>query len=569
MIVSPVSRGSPEPNIEKSTIIWSRMFRWATLIALLVLVGVPLLFILLQAIFPHLGQGSLAEPLSAMLPVFSDPRLIHLTLNTLLLGACVSLAAATVGAGLGAIRAIVPIPFSGVWDVILLTPFMIPPYIATFGWIVVLQPRGYLQQVAGFHLGPFLFSFPGLVFIMASHLFPAVYFAVSRSIDASSGQLAEAARMMGASGFDVFRRITLPLALPAIGGALLLVFAATIEEFGTPAVLGAQSGFEVLTTAIDHRVSDWPIDLPGAASLSIILVVLALTAFLGQRRLIAGHSYETIGGKPQARAGKARRTTAWMGVAALALAALATIGLPMFGILSTALTRTFSGGLSQSNLSLRNFELLFSNAGGALEAMSLSVGLAIGTALLTAVVGVGAALLGHYRRAGDRDVLGWLTALPNAVPGIVVAVGLILAWNQPWLPASIYGTSAMLLLAYSCILLPYPVRYVSAAMTQITPDLESAAMLAGATRFTVFRRIVLPLIWPSLIAAMMLVFAIASRELVASILLAPVGSHTMATYVWKQFEQGSLGLGMAMSVVAIAVTTTIMLVVSVMSRKAT
>ena len=157
---------------------------------------------------------------------------------------------------------------------------------------------------------------------------------------------------------------------------------------------------------------------------------------------------------------------------------------------------------------------------------------------------------------------GALTALPNAVPGIVVAVGLILAWNQPWLPVTLYGTWAMLLLAYSCILLPYPARYATAALMQISPDLEAAALMAGASGLAVVRRIVIPLVWPSVFAAMMLVFAIASRELVASILLTPVGTHTMATYVWKQFEQGSLGLGMAMSFLAIIITMTIMLAVS-------
>ena len=538
-----------------------RAFRWATTFALIGLVGVPLLFILLQAIFPRLGQGSLAAPFSAFLPAFGDPHVFELTANTLMLGACVAAAAGTLGAVLGAIRALAPIPFAGVWDVLLLTPFMIPPYIATLGWIVVLQPRGYLQQVAGFHLGPFLFSFPGLVFVMASHLFPAVYFAVSRSIEASGGQLTEAARMSGASGLEVFRRITLPLALPAIAGALLLVFAATIEEFGTPAVLASQSGYEVLTTAIDHRVADWPIDLPGASSLSIILVALALTAFIAQRRLFTGHSYETIGGKAQVRSANRHGWTLWAGMAALALAAIVTIGLPLLGILSTAFTRTFSGGLTASNLSLRNFELLFSNAGGALHAMGLSVALAFGTAILTAIVGVAAALLGRHTRS-RLDVPGALTALPNAVPGIVVAVGLILAWNQPWLPVTLYGTWAMLLLAYSCILLPYPARYATAALMQISPDLEAAALMAGASGLAVVRRIVIPLVWPSVFAAMMLVFAIASRELVASILLTPVGTHTMATYVWKQFEQGSLGLGMAMSFLAIIITMTIMLAVS-------
>lgn len=538
---------------------WS-LLRAATVGALLVLVGVPLLFILLQALFPHLGSGSLAEPFSALLPSLVDKSVAGLLLNTLLLGTCVALASAVFGGALGVIRATIPIPYARVWDIVLLTPFMIPPYISTLGWIVVLQPRGYLHQILGFHLGPFLFSLPGLVCIMACHLFPAVYFAVSRSIASTSGELTEAALMSGATRLQVFRRVTAPLALPAIVGALLLVFAATIEEFGTPAVLASQSHFEVLTTAIDQRVASWPIDLPGASALSLLLVLLALAAFTGQSRLIAGRSYVTISGKMKSQAASARPLAVFGGVTALAIAALITVGVPLFGILATAFTRSFSRGLTTSNFSLRNFELLFSNTGGAVQAMGLSFGLAICAALVTASLGVAAAVLGRRRAAQGFDALGALTALPNAAPGVVIALGLILAWNQPWLPVTLYGTSAMLILAYSCILLPYSARYASAALTQISPDLEAAALMAGASPAIVFRRILLPLIWPSVAAAMMIVFAVSSRELVASILLAPVGAHTMATYVWKQFEQGSLGLGMAMSAVAIAVTTTLMLI---------
>ena len=543
----------------------SRLFRLTTTGILVVVVAIPLTFILLQAIFPHIGRGSFVEPFGVLLPTFTDAKILGLTLDTLLLGVCVACAAGVIGGGLGAIRALVPVPFAKAWDVVLLTPFMMPPYIATLGWIVVLQPRGYLQQVAGFHLGSFLFSFPGLVFVMASHLFPAVYFAVSRSIGASGGELTEAARMMGASSLDIFRRVTLPLALPAITGALLLVFAATIEEFGTPAMLASQSGFDVLTTAIDHRVADWPIDLPGAASLSIILVTLALVAFIGQSRLVARQTYTTLNGKTQRRGARTSGWTVVAGASALALAALVTIGVPLSGILSSAFTRRFSGGLTADNLSLENFRLLAANAGGALEAISLSMSLALCAAVATALIGVATALLGRNRASPHLDPLDALTALPNAVPGIVVAVGLILAWNQPWLPVTLYGSPAMLILAYTCILLPYPARYAGAALTQIGADLEAAAMMAGAGRITVFRRILLPLIWPSVAAAMMLVFAISSRELVASILLAPVGSHTVATFVWKQFEQGSLGLGMAMSAIALTVTTALMLVAALMT----
>ncbi len=167
-----------------------------------------------------------------------------------------------------------------------------------------------------------------------------------------------------------------------------------------------------------------------------------------------------------------------------------------------------------------------------------------------------------------RGVLDVLTILPNALPGIVVAVGLILAWNQPWLPVTPYNTSLILLLAYCCILLPQPVRYATAAFHQIGDNLEAAARVFGASPMVAFRRILLPLIMPSLLAAMLLVFAVATRELVASVVVAPVGVSTISTYIWRQFEQGSVGLGMAMAFVTILITTALPLIVlSLMGRR--
>jgi iron(III) transport system permease protein len=148
---------------------------------------------------------------------------------------------------------------------------------------------------------------------------------------------------------------------------------------------------------------------------------------------------------------------------------------------------------------------------------------------------------------------------------VVVAVGLILAWNRP-LPLSPYNTPIILLLAYSCILLPYPIRYANAALRQINDNLEAAARVFGASSLTSLRRIVLPLIWPSLLSAMLLVFAVASRELVASVLVAPVGMMTVATFIWRQFEQGSIGLGMAMSTIALIVTLSVPLAITVLTR---
>ena len=524
-------------------------------IGLAIVVAVPFIFIVLQAIFPQIGQGVFSAPFVHLPALFEDPKLLRMTGNTILLGVSVVVLSAIIAVPLAVFRALYKVPFALVWDVLMLVPFMIPPYIATLGWIMTLQPRGYLDQLAGFNLAPFLFSLGGMTFAMALNTFPLVYFAVSRTIEAVGARYSDVGRVFGASPWRSFFRITLPLATPGLAASLLLVFASAIEEYGTPAALGSRSGFDVLVTEIDLRISDWPIDLSGAAVFSLALVLLSLAAFMLQRWILTRRSYVTTGGKPQ---NKDKRDLGAFKVPVIILfgvVAFAATGVPLLAILATAMSKTISGGLTLSNLGFDNFADIADNSAGAMRALTNSRSLGVASALLTGLLGAIAAYAVVKMRFRGRFWLDVLTVLPNSLPGVVVAVGLILAWNQPSLLISPYNTPLILLLAYCCILLPQPIRYATAAFHQIGDNLEAAARVCGASSFTTFRRIMLPLIAPSLITAMLLVFAVATRELVASILVAPVGMQTISIFIWRQFEQGSIGLGMAMAFIAILLTT--------------
>jgi iron(III) transport system permease protein len=191
--------------------------------------------------------------------------------------------------------------------------------------------------------------------------------------------------------------------------------------------------------------------------------------------------------------------------------------------------------------------------------LTTSLSLALGAALLTGVVGFLAAWLVVGKRVRGAVLIDALSLLPAALPGIVVGVGLILAWNRSFWPLSPYNTWGILLFAYSCLLLPYPVRYASAALRQIGGNLEAAARVHGASPLQALRLIMLPLVFPSLLAAAMLVFAVSVRELVTSLLLSPAGVQTVSVFVWRQFEQGSVGDGMAMASVAVVLSLTVML----------
>ena len=362
----------------------------ATVAALGVLVALPVAFVVLQAVFPRLAEGSLGDPFGAWGAVLSQPGTLALVGGTLKLGLSVAAVSAAIGIPLGALRGLFRLPLARLWDLLFLIPFLLPPYIAALSWTMALQPRGFLQQLAGWHLGPLLFSPAGVALVMGLAIFPVVYFAVSRSMAASGSRLAEAARVFGAGPWRAFFRVTLPLSLPAIGASVLLAFTLAIEEYGVPAALGAQSGVSVLTTAIERRLADWPIDLPGAACVAGA-GGLGADRFRGAARAAAGRGFETTTGKPaplaQAELGPWRLPALLL----FALVALAAVAAPLASMLAAALTRNLSGGLSLANLTLANFGALFQARGEAWDALSTSLSLAAGAALLAGAVGLLAA----------------------------------------------------------------------------------------------------------------------------------------------------------------------------------
>ncbi|WP_431295897.1 ABC transporter permease [Rahnella sp. PAMC 25559] len=529
-------------------------------LALLLLVAIPVSFVVLQAVFPHLDTSSYHAPFSAFRRVFAEPQLSGLIGTTLQVGLGVALCSGLVGIPLGALRGLFRLPCAGLWDVLFLVPFLLPPYIAALSWMLALQTNGYVQQLLPWlHLNDFLFSLPGMIVVMTLNIFPVVYFAVSRSMAASGSRLADVARIHGAGPWRAFWRITLPMALPAMASSLLLAFTLSIEEYGVPGALGSRSGILMLTTGIEQRLADWPIDLPGAAVLSLVLVAMALCAYSVQRAVLAGKNVESMTGKPADLTQKSLAGRTIPVMILFSLVALIAVALPLLSMLATAFSGTLSGGLSLSNLTLRHFSALFAAHGDAIGALSTSLSLAAGTALIAGLTGFLASWLVVVWKIRGAAWIDGLSLLPAALPGIVVGVGLILAWNRSFWPVTPYNTWGILLLAYCCLLLPYPVRYVSAALKQIGGNLDAAARVHGATAAQTLRLILLPLVFPSLLAAMMMVFAVASRELVTSLLLSPAGVQTVSVFVWRQFEQGSVGDGMAMASVAVLLSLTLML----------
>ncbi len=518
-----------------------------TLAMLVLLVALPLLFIILQAIFPHFSSGVWQDAFAGVSPLLDDPQLPAMLGGTLTIAAGVAIFSALIGLPLGVARGMFRLPLAKLWDVLFLIPFLTPPYIAALSWMLVLQTQGYLQQFTGINLNDLLFSRSGIILVMTLNIFPVVYFAVSRSLLASGQRLALVGRVHGATAWRAFWHITLPMVSPALAAGMLLAFTLAIEEYGVPAALGSRAGVVMLTVGIEKKLADWPIDLPGASLLSLVLIAVALGGWWLQRRLVGDKDVTSITGKPAENNGAHPGGFMIPIITAMSVVGLLAVGLPGMSMALTGMMATLSGGVSWDNVTLSHYAALFSQQGDALSALGTSLSLAFCAALVTGLVGLLAAWLVVVQKIKGRSLIDALSLMPAALPGIVVGVGLILLWNRAFWPVSPYNTWAILLLSYCCLLLPWPVRYVGSALRQLGGNLEPAARVHGASSLQALRLIVLPLVFPAMLAAMLMVFAIASRELVTSLLLAPAGTQTVAVFIWRQFEQGSPGQGMAMA----------------------
>lgn len=340
---------------------------------------------------------------------------------------------------------------------------------------------------------------------------------------------------------------------------MLLAFTLAIEEFGVPAALGTRAGVLMLTTDIEKKLADWPVDLSGASMLSVVLVVIALCAWALQKKLTGHHDVTSITGKPTENRGADAGAFTLPVVLVMALVGVVAVILPGASMALSGILGTLSGGVTAGNVTLSHYAALFSQQGDALSALGTSLSLALGTACITGCIGLLASWLVVVQKIKGRGVIDALSLMPAALPGVVVGVGLILLWNQPFWTISPYNSWVILLLSYCCLLLPWPVRYVGSALRQLGGNLEPAARVHGASAFQALRFIVLPLVSPALLAAMLMVFAIASRELVTSLLLAPAGMQTVSVFIWRQFEQGSIGQGMAMATLTLMTGLVLML----------
>lgn len=508
-----------------------RLLRVTVLGALLAVVIVPLI--------ATISMGSRAD-FGALL---TDPAVHDATRNSLVSSGVSALAATSLGVGFAVIFERFKFPGQNLLRWFLLIPFLIPPFIGAMSWMALLGANGPVNQVLGQMGGDFTFSIfggTGVIFLLTVHSYPIAYLVISAAIRQVPGNLEEAARMSGASNWTVLRTVTLPLIRPGMRAAFMLTFVSNLSDFGIPALIGLPERYITLTTLVYRQLSSPATTnpLPEVSAIAMVLMVVALVAILAQR----GH-----GGVTQVTASSAARhyQTGVLGHVAMGLTWLWVIIvsiLPLFALAIQALLPAPGVAFTPENLTFDNIVTAVTSP-TAVTGMQNSVLLAGGAAIITAVLGLAVALLLARTRHATNPAIDVVANLPQALPGLVIAVGWLLV--APSL--GIFNSPIVILLAYVMAFLALVVQQLRGPLATVAATLEEAANISGASRLRAMIGITGRIVAPVVVTGAIMVFLTAVRELTISILLVAPGSQTLGVAIFNLQQAGSYNAASALA----------------------
>lgn len=423
-----------------------------------------------------------------------------------------------------------------------LAPLVIPPQVLAIAWLQWAGPVGYLQGGLRALLGRdgqlwSLYGPGGVTLLLTLFVLPVAFLTLAAGLQRIGREVEEAASLDGASPGDIWRYILLPLLRPHLSAAALLCFLGALGNFGIPALLAIPARYSTLPTLLYQEVVAVSSGgLGRAAALALLFGLPATGALWLQGRFLAGNESRPLGGEGRAVRTPLQRWRWPLSLSLWLITLLLVLG-PLFAMSATATLRAYGLPLTPENLTLEHLRFILT-LDRAQRAAWHSLLLAVGAALLGACLAV---VIGYaLTRLKGRvlSVTRLAVELPYALPGLIFALALILVWLPSPLPGvSLYGTLWLLLIAYLGRFLAFALQPIRAAWQQLDPSLEEAARVDGATLTQTFRFVLLPLVAPSVLVAVLLVFLQAFAELTLSALLAGSGTETLGWLVFG-LEQG-------------------------------
>ncbi len=489
---------------------------------------------------------------------------VYLTsfLNTLTL----SFTASTVSVAIGAVLAWIVARTNAPWRLrlapLLVVPLMISTLVTTLAWVALAAPNaGFLNAILSALFGVRrvfnIYSFGGIVFILALHYAAFAFIAIYAALRTVDSALEEASYILGATPLSTSFRMTLPLIWPTLASTFLLIFIFVSENFAVPTMLGTPIHYHTLMHDVYKLMAIEPTSPPLAATAGTLLLSIAIIGTIWQRRIIARAAhYATIAGKGgnQRLADLGR----WKPVATsiLIFYLLLAVVIPYVALIFGSFMKFVTPRIRPQNFTLNNYERMLDS--DYLRAVTNSLMLAGGGALVATLIYVLIAYLIKRSEGRTGKIADYIVMIPTVTPAMVLGVGFI--WIYVSLPIPIYGTIWLLLLGYFVRFVGQGVRQSRAALVQISEELPEAARIAGATPFQVFRDIVVPLLRPATVTLWTVMFIMFFMEISITIMLYSPRTITLPVLLWTRMQSGFLTEAFALAVVEATVIFIVLLV---------
>jgi iron(III) transport system permease protein len=543
---SPVHKPAPAPRTR------IRPRRWIPvalqLAVLTVIVLFPMYFIVMGAFTDNAERESLFDFGNFTLDnftVFGSTTARAALMSSAAVGVGASVVALAIGCLLAFLAARTNVPGRKFVYGIGIAPLFLPALVGALAWALLAGPAtGYLNlalNAVGLPNLIDIYSFAGMIFVLGLYYAPYPFLMVHSALSLMNPDLEDAASLHGAKLSQMLRKVTFPLVMPAVIGSGILVFALTVENFPVAQVIGVPGGVDTLPTLIYRLMNASPARSNDAAAVAVVLTVLLVVVIGVQQKAMNRKEYTTVTGKGV----RARRVPlrGWRIPAAafawlyFVLAVLLPVAALVVAALQTSPYVANIGQLLQPGaLSLWGMgETLQSNEFHQVVINSVIVGVAtaaIGTALCFAL-----AYTRYRTKAPGRKLLEYLAMLPLAVPAIVLGLGLLWTWLA--LPIPIYGTLAVLVIAFVAVFIPQGYRGVSASIVQLDKDLEDSAVMLGARRHRAITFVTAPLLRVGLSSTFLLLMMLSMRELTAALFLFTSDTRLLSIAIFDAYDNGS------------------------------
>lgn len=552
---------------------WAKGHSALDLLVMAAAVALVAVVVLVPIVFVLYGSLRSDSPTAAQSTFTLDQwRLVYTTRdylvplsNTLQTAAAVTLLSVVFGTFMAWITARTDTPLRSLLDLLIVAPLLLSPFVGAMAWVALAAPRtGFLNGLLALLTGgqPVfnIFSQLGIVWCMFLYYAPYAYMFTAAAMGSMDPSLEDASSILGSGVWSTLRRITLPLMMPAIMAAALLIFVFTAEMFSIPGLLGGPVGYVNIPYGIYRAINSSPPQWPVAATLGTMLLWLTVIGmYLYRKQTAASRRFVTVtprGYRPRlVKLGRWKHVTFLLCAAYIIVALILPYGALVLGSLLKFPSQYITPGL----LTLRNYDVLFATRTA--DALKNTLVLSVISATVIVILAVVLNYMILRTRLPGRGIIDTLGTIPVAVPGIVLAIGLV--WFYVKVPLPIYGALGILALAYVARHLPDGLRITSSTLIQIDRELEESSRTCGATALQTIVKVTMPLLRPAMLYAWLLTFIVVSREISASIVLWSPGSMVLSVLLWDLMDVGAYGRAYA---VAIILTLIILAVVIIAKR---